>query len=172
MGVGGQRHAPAAFTPRKDPVPIVQEGGCASGPVWIGAENLAPTGIRSPDLPARGEALYRIRYSCPRSLRWEVRILSRCCGRKRRPSTDGDVTNKLANQPTNQQTNQVTPGSRVLRENLRGPQSRRFSYSVQPECSLLYSQEPDSSPAHIFTQKARTHTKCYAAASPHWLLHF
>jgi len=21
--------------------------------------------------------------------------------------------------------------------------------------------------AHIFTQKARTHTKCYAAASPH-----
>jgi hypothetical protein len=22
-GVGGQRHAPAAFTPRKDPVPIV-----------------------------------------------------------------------------------------------------------------------------------------------------
>jgi len=26
---------------------------------------------------------------------------------------------------------------------------------------------PDCSPAHIFTQKARTHTKCYAAASPH-----
>jgi hypothetical protein len=25
MGVGGQRHALAAFTPRKDPVPIVQE---------------------------------------------------------------------------------------------------------------------------------------------------
>jgi len=24
-GVGGQRHAPAAFTPGKDPVPIVQE---------------------------------------------------------------------------------------------------------------------------------------------------
>ena len=23
------------------------------------------------------------------------------------------------------------------------------------------------SPAHIFTQKGRTHTKCYAAASPH-----
>jgi len=23
-------------------------------------------------------------------------------------------------------------------------------------------------PAHIFTQNARTHTKCYAAASPHW----
>jgi len=25
MGVGGQSHAPAAFTPGKDPVPIVQE---------------------------------------------------------------------------------------------------------------------------------------------------
>jgi hypothetical protein len=25
MGVGGQHHAPAAFTPGKDPVPTVQE---------------------------------------------------------------------------------------------------------------------------------------------------
>ena len=41
-GVGGQRHVPAAFTPGKDPVPIVQEAGWAPGPVWIGAENLAP----------------------------------------------------------------------------------------------------------------------------------
>ena len=53
MGVGGQCHALAAFTPGKDAVPIVQEAGWAPGPVWIGAENLAPTGIRSPDLPAR-----------------------------------------------------------------------------------------------------------------------
>jgi hypothetical protein len=51
MGVGGQRHAPAAFTPGKDLVPIVQEAGWATGPVWIGAENLVPTRIRSPDLP-------------------------------------------------------------------------------------------------------------------------
>ena len=42
MEVGGQRHAPAAFTPGKDPVPIVQEAGWAPGPVWTGAENLAP----------------------------------------------------------------------------------------------------------------------------------
>jgi len=27
--VRGQRHAPAALTPRKDPVPIVQEAGWA-----------------------------------------------------------------------------------------------------------------------------------------------
>ena len=52
MGVGGQRHASATFTPGKDLVPIVQEAGWAPGPVWIGAKNLAPTGIRSPDRPA------------------------------------------------------------------------------------------------------------------------
>jgi hypothetical protein len=38
--------------PREDPVPIVQEAGWAPGPVWTGAENLAPTGIRSPNRPA------------------------------------------------------------------------------------------------------------------------
>ena len=37
------------FTPWKDPVPIVHEAGWAPGPVWTGAENLAPFGIRSPD---------------------------------------------------------------------------------------------------------------------------
>jgi hypothetical protein len=31
----------------KDPIPIVQEAGWAPEPVWTGAENLAPTGIRS-----------------------------------------------------------------------------------------------------------------------------
>ena len=30
------------FTPGKDPVPIVQEAGWTPGPVWTGAENLAP----------------------------------------------------------------------------------------------------------------------------------
>jgi hypothetical protein len=45
MGVGGQRHAPDAFIPGKDPVPIVQEAGWAPGPVWTGAENLAPPGF-------------------------------------------------------------------------------------------------------------------------------
>jgi len=41
------------FTPGKDPVPIVQEAGWAPGPVWTGAENIVPTGIRSPDHPVR-----------------------------------------------------------------------------------------------------------------------
>ena len=31
----------------------MQEAGWAPGPVWTGAEHLAPTVIRSPDLPAR-----------------------------------------------------------------------------------------------------------------------
>jgi len=38
--VRSQRHAPAAFTPGKDPVPIVQDAEWASGPVWTGAKNL------------------------------------------------------------------------------------------------------------------------------------
>ena len=51
------------FTPGKYPIPTVQEAGWAPGPVWTGAENLAPpTGIRSPDLPARSQSLYRLRY--------------------------------------------------------------------------------------------------------------
>ena len=54
------------FTTGKDPVLIVQEAGWALGPVWTGAENLVPTGIRSPDRPARSQSLYRLRY--PRSL--------------------------------------------------------------------------------------------------------
>jgi len=50
------------FTPGKDPVPIVQEAGWAPGPVWTGAENLASTGIRSQDSPARSQSLYRLSY--------------------------------------------------------------------------------------------------------------
>jgi len=30
------------FTAGKEPVPILQEAGWAPGPVWTGAENLAP----------------------------------------------------------------------------------------------------------------------------------
>jgi hypothetical protein len=50
------------FTPGKNPVPIVQEAGWASGPVWTGAENLAPTGIRSPDRPSHSHSLYWLSY--------------------------------------------------------------------------------------------------------------
>jgi len=65
--VGGQRHAPAALPPGKNPVPIVQEAGWAPGPVWTGAENIAFTGIRSPDRQSRRELLYRLSYRGPLS---------------------------------------------------------------------------------------------------------
>jgi hypothetical protein len=53
---------PGRFTPGKDQVPIVEEAGWAPGPVWTCAKNLAPTGIRSPDRPARSQSLYRLNY--------------------------------------------------------------------------------------------------------------
>ena len=46
------RPRPSRFTPGRDTVPTVQEAGWATGPVWTGTENIAPTGIRSPDRPA------------------------------------------------------------------------------------------------------------------------
>jgi hypothetical protein len=52
-GGGWSAPRPGRFTPGKYPVPIVQEAGCAPGPVWTCAKNLAPTGIRSSDGPAR-----------------------------------------------------------------------------------------------------------------------
>ena len=63
--VGGQRHASAALPPGKDPASIVQKARWTPGPIWTGAENLAPTGIQSPDRPARSESLYRLRYPGP-----------------------------------------------------------------------------------------------------------
>ena len=39
------------FTPGKDLLPVVQEAGWASGPVWTSGKS-RPTGIRSPDHPA------------------------------------------------------------------------------------------------------------------------
>jgi hypothetical protein len=54
---------PCLFIPRNGPIRMVQEAGWAPGPVWTGAENLASTGIRSADRPARSESLDRLR--CP-----------------------------------------------------------------------------------------------------------
>jgi hypothetical protein len=48
-----------------DSVRIVQDAGWASEPVLTGAENLANTGIRSPDRAARCESLYRQSYPGP-----------------------------------------------------------------------------------------------------------
>ena len=40
-------HPGHTLPPGKDLVPILQEAGWAPKPVWMGAENLIPTGIRS-----------------------------------------------------------------------------------------------------------------------------
>ena len=46
-------------------MPIVWEAGRAPRPDWTGAEYLVPTGIRSPDRPARNESLYWLSYPAP-----------------------------------------------------------------------------------------------------------
>jgi len=61
-GWGVSVTAQPLFTPGKDPVHIVQEDGWAPGPVWTDEENLAPTGIRFPDRPARSQSLYRLSF--------------------------------------------------------------------------------------------------------------
>ena len=60
LGVGGwAAPRPGRFTPRKDPVPIVQETGWAPGSVWTGAENLAqpPNRDSIPGLKQAGTVL-------------------------------------------------------------------------------------------------------------------
>ena len=52
-GGGWSTPRPRYFTLGNDSVPIVQGAGWATGPVWTGAENLALTGARSPELPFR-----------------------------------------------------------------------------------------------------------------------
>jgi hypothetical protein len=48
--------------PGKDRVPILQEAGWTPEPVWTGAENLIPTGIRSTVHPAHSQSLYLLSY--------------------------------------------------------------------------------------------------------------
>ena len=62
----GQPHAPAASTPAKDPVPIVQEAGWAPGPVWTGGKS-RPHRDSILDRPARSQSLYRLSYRGPQS---------------------------------------------------------------------------------------------------------
>ena len=57
---------PRPFYPRGETrYPIVQEAGWAPEQVWTAAENLAPTGIRSPGRPARSDSMYRLSYPVP-----------------------------------------------------------------------------------------------------------
>jgi hypothetical protein len=53
---------PGRFTPRNDPVLIVQEAGWAPGPVWTDTKNLVPP---PPPRNSIGQLLYRQRYPGP-----------------------------------------------------------------------------------------------------------
>ena len=67
LGVGGCVNAtPRPLYPKeRHSVPIVQEAGWVSGPIFTKAENLTSTEIRYPASPARSESLYRLRYPGP-----------------------------------------------------------------------------------------------------------
>jgi len=56
--MGSQGHAPAAFTPEETRYPPYWRLGWASRPVWMGAEELSPTGI-----PPRNIQLVASRYT-------------------------------------------------------------------------------------------------------------
>jgi hypothetical protein len=44
------------YSGERGQVPIVQEAGWASVPVWVSPENVAHTGVRTPARPARSES--------------------------------------------------------------------------------------------------------------------
>ena len=52
----------------RDVACILQEVGWAPGPVWKDGENLASTGIRSPDHPNHSVSLYRLSYPGPSTI--------------------------------------------------------------------------------------------------------
>jgi hypothetical protein len=56
-GEGSASRRVSSLPPGKTRYPLLQEAGWAPGPVWTGAENLAPTGIRSLDRPASSQSL-------------------------------------------------------------------------------------------------------------------
>jgi hypothetical protein len=62
MGVGGQRHAPAALPQGKTRYPLYRRMGGPQDRSGRVRKNLTPSAIRSPDCPARRESLYRMRY--------------------------------------------------------------------------------------------------------------
>jgi hypothetical protein len=62
MSLCSQRHASAPLPPEKKTVTYFTKAGWAPEPVWMGAESLASTGIRSSDHPARVESPYGLRY--------------------------------------------------------------------------------------------------------------
>jgi len=48
------------YTQDRDPLPVVQEAGLASGSVWTGTKNLSPAALRTSDRPAPSKSLYHL----------------------------------------------------------------------------------------------------------------
>ena len=65
MEVGGQRHAPAPLPPGNNRYPLYRRRGGPQGRFGQVRKISPPTGIRSPDRPARSESLYRLSYPGP-----------------------------------------------------------------------------------------------------------
>ena len=122
----------------KDLVPIVREAGWAPGPVWMGAENLAHTEIRSPDLPARSESLYRLCYPGPplvgkgKGLPQQAEVTLGVPGRLRpRIFSTFGTTRVVARQPNAPAT--FTPGE------IPGTHFQRLS---RPQHTWFFRKEP------------------------------
>jgi hypothetical protein len=63
---------PGRFTPwKKKPVPTEQKAGWFPRPFWTGTENLAHTGVKTPDRPAHSEPLNRLRYPGKHREEWK-----------------------------------------------------------------------------------------------------
>jgi len=69
MGVDGQRPAPAALPMRMTRYPMYRRLDGSQGRSERVRKISPPTGIRSPDPPARKESLYRLSYPDPQKVR-------------------------------------------------------------------------------------------------------
>ena len=67
------------FIPGKELVPILQEAGWASGPVWTGGIS-RPHRDSIPDRPARSQSLYRLSYPAHKMHSANVKIITRKFG--------------------------------------------------------------------------------------------
>jgi hypothetical protein len=64
-GMGGQHHAPVALPQEQDPAPTVHKDGWALGIIWMGPENLGPTGGWTQDHLACSKSTHKLHYpSC------------------------------------------------------------------------------------------------------------
>jgi hypothetical protein len=127
----GQRHAPAALFPGKEPVTIVQEAGWAPGPVWTGAENLAPPGFDPRTVQPVDQSLYRLSY--PATIHH-----SDTCKTTSYLSTQqsAERITKLCNQPV--------PCSRVLKKLIVSQRVKRSNVFVKDSlpCTIVHVDPP------------------------------